>query len=609
MKNFKRFLKYALPYKFQGILSVFFNILYAVFTTLSYVILMPVLNVLFGETESQLTKPTFPGWQNLSKEYLSDYLNYGVTYTNNTYGVERTLLYVIIVVIAVFFFKNLFGYLGKVLISFLKNNVLKDLRDDLYTKLVDLPVFYFSEKKKGDVISRSTNDLGVINNSYLDTLIVYLREPLNIILTLYVMYKVSWELTLIMFGFIPVSGILISLISKKIKKHASAIFSKEGVFLSILEETLGGLSIIKAFGAEAFVVDRYEKETEEMREVSNKLAARNSLAGPISEFLGVASIASILWFGGKMVLIDQVLTGGTFIGFMASAYNILTPAKAISKANNSLKVGNSAAERVVEILNTINPLNHFNKEIDLPVLENEIRFDNVSFKYDDEYVLKDFTLTIPKGKTIAFVGESGSGKSTIANLLARFYDVNEGEITVDSVNIKDVSVKSLRSQMGIVAQDSMLFNDTIRNNIALGFGTKNEVLIKEASEQANAHEFISNFPRGYDTLVGDRGSLLSGGQRQRICIARALLKNPPIMIFDEATSALDTESEKTVQKALDKMMQNRTSIVIAHRLSTIRKADNIVVMGKGRILEQGTHEELLGKKGAYDKLVQLQSLA
>lgn len=609
MKNFKRFLKYALPYKSQGVLGVSFNILYAFFTTLSYVILMPMLDVLFGETEKVYVKPIFPGWGDLSKAYLQDLLNYGVTFTNKTYGTERTLIYLIITVITVFLLKNIFGYLGKITIAFLKNNVLKDFRNEMYQKIISLPISFYSERNKGDVIARATSDIGTVNNTYLDLVIVFIREPLNIIFTLFIMFKVSWELTLIMFGFIPVSAIIISFISKKIKQQSRDIFNKSGTILGTIEETLGGLRIVKAFNAEKFFQNKYNNQSEEIRSLSNKMVARESLASPTSEFLGVASIASLLWFGGKMVLIDQVMTGGTFIGFMASAYNILTPAKTISKANNSIKIGNSAAERVVEILDTTNPLEeNQTNPITLHGFEKEIRFDNVSFKYQKDYVLKNFSLTIPKGKTVAFVGESGSGKSTIANLITRFYDVNEGGIYVDGIDIKNITLASLRKQLGIVAQDSILFNDTIKNNIALGENEIDEEKVLEASKIANAHRFVKDFENGYNSPVGDRGGMLSGGQRQRIAIARAVMKNPPIMILDEATSALDTESEKVVQDALEKMMKNRTSIVIAHRLSTIQNADLIVVLSKGEIIEKGTHQQLVSLNGVYANLVSLQSL-
>ncbi len=609
MKNFKRFLQYALPYKSLAGLGILFNILYAVFTTLSYIILMPMLDILFGETEKVYIKPYYPGIKNaFSKEYLSNLLNYWVTFTNETFGLQRTLVYLIIAVITVFLLKNIFGYLGKVAIFFLKNNVLRDLRDEMYNKIITLPVFFYSKRKKGDIISRATADISTVNSTYLDLVIVFIREPLNIFFTLIAMFKVSWELTLIMFGFIPISGLLISVISKKIRQQSKDIFDKGGFLVSAIDETLSGLKIIKNFNAENFFKKKYAILSNEVRFLGNKMIARESLASPLSEFLGVVSITSLLWFGGKMVLIDQVLTGGTFIGFIAMAYNILTPAKAISKANNSIKIGNSAADRVLDILDSENLLKDKEGAVDIEGFNKEIKLENISFKYNEDYVLRDFSLTIPKGKTIALVGQSGSGKSTIANLITRLWDIDEGKITVDGIDIKDLTKKSLRGLMGIVAQDSTLFNDTIINNISLGIEKPTKESIEAAAKIANAHGFITEIDEGYESSVGDGGSLLSGGQQQRIAIARAVMKNPPIMILDEATSALDPEAEKEVQVALENMMKNRTSIIIAHRLSTIQNADLIIVMKKGEIIEQGTHQELLKKNGTYSNLVKLQSL-
>lgn len=610
MNYFKRFIKFAKPYQWQGVLSIILNILYAFFTTLSYVVLMPTLNILFGETPKVTQKPTYTGFfESLNKEYLSDLLNYYVTYTNSTFGPEKTLFYVVLTVVIVFFLKNIFGYLGQLTMVFLKNNVLKDLRSILYNKILTLPISYFSDQKKGDIINKATGDVTIINESYLNTVIIFIREPLNIIFTLYFMIKVSWELSLFIFVFIPISGAVISFISRKIKSQSGEIFIKIGNLLGIIEETISGLKIIKAFNAQQFFASRFEEQVDEVRRLSDKRSIRETLASPMSEFLGIVTIAGLLWYGGKMVLIDKTLLGGTFIAFMAAAYNILTPAKAIAKANNSIKIGNAAAQRIFEVLDTKNPLLSEGKTIEISDINKQITFKNVSFKYDNTYVLKDFSLIIPKGKTVALVGQSGSGKSTLANLITRFYDVNKGEILIDDHNIKNISITSLRNVMGIVTQDSTLFNDTIANNIALSAPNASQEEIIEAAKIANAHDFITDLENKYQTIIGDRGSLLSGGQQQRISIARAVLKNPPLMILDEATSALDTESEQLVQKALEKMMQqSRTSLIIAHRLSTIQNADLIVVMKKGTIIEQGRHKELLEKKGEYYKLVSMQNL-
>ncbi|MDO6738359.1 ABC transporter ATP-binding protein [Wenyingzhuangia sp. 2_MG-2023] len=608
MKNFKRFLSFALPYKWQGFFAITFNVFYALFTALSYVALMPTLSVLFGETKKRTTLPEFPGLFHLNKEYLENYLNYFVTHNTNLNGTDSTLGYLVFIIVFVFLLKNIFGYLGNLYMTFLKNNVLKDIRDRVFEKIISLPVSYFSEKRKGDVIARATNDIGIVNSTYLDLVIVFIREPLNIVFTLIIMFSMSWELSLFMFTFIPVSGFVISRITKKIKEQAKSIFSQGGEILSSIEESITGLKIIKAFNAEDFITQKYHKLSENVRMLSNKMGKRAALSSPTSEFLGIATISCLLWFGGRMVLAGESISSSAFIVFMALSYNILTPAKTISKANNNLRNGNAAGERVIEILDSTNPLADQKNAIKITGFEKEIVFDNISFKYDQEYVLKNFSLTIPKGKTVALVGQSGSGKSTLANLITRFWDVNKGKITIDGIDIKNIDTLSLRAQMGIVAQEALLFNDTIKNNIALGVPTATDEVVIQAAKVANAHEFIKDLPLKYESPVGDSGGLLSGGQKQRIAIARAVFKNPPIMILDEATSALDTESEHLVQQALENMMENRTSIVIAHRLSTIQNADVIVVLKKGEIIEQGKHEDLLALKGNYYNLVNMQSL-
>lgn len=567
-----------------------------------------MLNVLFGDSEKIHTEPHLESYSEISKEYLENYLNYLITVNTEQFGPESTLIYMVVSVVLVFFLKNVFGYFAGLFMVFLKNSVLKDLRTEIYEKIISLPVSFFSTKRKGDVIARATGDVATINETFLNLSIVVIREPLNIIFTLIFMVNLSVELSLFVFTFIPLAGWIISVISKKIKSQSAVLFKEGGVMLSIIEETITGLKVVKAFNAEDFFGKKYDAFNQRIKSLSNQLAQRNSLAAPMSEFLGIATIASLLWFGGRMVLIDESIKAGTFIAFMGLAYNILTPAKAISKANNAVKIGNAAAERVIEILDTENPLEDTEQSVAISSFESEIAFKNISFKYDDDYVLKNFSLTIPKGKKIALVGQSGSGKSTLANLITRFWDVNEGEITIDGQNIKNLTTHSLRKQMGIVTQDSILFNDTIANNISLGIENPTHEKIVAAAKIANAHDFIMDQPKQYDSPVGDGGSMLSGGQKQRIAIARAVMKNPPIMILDEATSALDTESEKLVQDAIENMMKDKTSLVIAHRLSTIQNADLIVVMKKGLIVEQGTHEELLAMNGTYTNLVNLQQL-
>jgi subfamily B ATP-binding cassette protein MsbA len=494
-------------------------------------------------------------------------------------------------------------------ITFLRNGVLKDIRNRMYQKIVELPISFYSEKKKGDVIARITSDVLEIQHSFLSILELIVREPLTILFTIAVMFFISVKLTLFVFIFIPLAGMIISRIGKSLKKKSDRVQKEQGEFLSIVEETLGGLRVIKAFNSESHFYKIFSASTERFFHFSNKLLNRQNLASPTGEFLGIVVIGVLLWFGGKMVLIDKTLDASSFIAYMGLAYNILTPAKAISKASYGVKKGNAAAERVLEILETENPIKEVEQPTNLEAFKTAISIEDISFKYENDWVLEGFSLEVPKGKTVALVGQSGSGKSTITNLVTRFYDVDKGAIKIDGIPIKQVSKKSLRQLMGLVTQDSILFNDTVRNNIALGKENATEAEIIKAAKIANAHEFIDQLPKGYDTNIGDSGNKLSGGQKQRLSIARAVLKNPPIMILDEATSALDTESERLVQDALEKLMKNRTSLVIAHRLSTIQNADTIIVLEKGKIIEQGTHELLLKKKGVYHKLVAMQSFS
>lgn len=607
MKNFKRFLRYLIPYRKQQILSIFFNILYALFSSISMLSLLPMIKVLFDEGKKLKVKPVLKSYKDFDLDYIEDYLNYFITNMNASKGPLITLITIVGFVLSTFLLKNLFSYLSILYMTYLNNGILKDLRQDVYNKVLNLNVAFFSSERKGDIIARMTSDINTIKVSFMSILMM-VREPLTILFTLIAMIAISWKLTLFVFFFIPISGFLISKLSKGIKSQSGDIFALEGQLLSNIEETLGGIKIIKNFTSESFFSKKFIDFTTNINNLNNSIGRVMSLSAPASEFLGIFSISILLIYGGSLVLIDQSLSGGAFIAYMGLAYQILTPAKAITKANHALQGGNAAYERVAFILDAENPLKDKPNAQVITEFKHEIKFNNVSFKYKDDYVLKNFNLIIPKGKIVALVGESGSGKSTIANLITRFYDVTEGCITFDGIDIKDVTTKSLREQMGIVAQDSILFNDTIANNISLGIIDADEKKIIEAAKVANAHNFISEFPNKYQNNVGDGGSLLSGGQRQRIAIARAVMKNPPIMILDEATSALDTESEKLVQDALENMMENRTSLVIAHRLSTIQKADLIVVMKKGEIVEQGTHEELLKMKGSYSNLVSLQSL-
>jgi len=606
MNYFKQILRFAKPYKGYAILNIIANVFYALFGTLAMVSLFPMLNVLFGKSKRIDIKPIWEGFSGL-KDYGEDYLNYFVTQKANE-GNDDVLIFMIALIISLFLLKNIFNYLAMYFITFLRNGTLKDIRNELYDKITDLPLSYFSEKRKGDIMARISSDVLEIQHSFLSILELIVREPLMILFTITAMLLISVKLTLFVFIFIPISGFLISLVGKSLKRKSDKVQKEQGEFLSIIEETLGGLKIIKGFNSENIFSRKFRESTTRFFNFSNTLLNRKNLAGPTSEFLGISVIAILLWYGGQMVLQEESLDPSLFIAYMALAYNILTPAKAISKASYSVKKGNAAAERVLEILNTVSPLKDKPNAIIIKEFASTIELKNVYFKYENDYVLKDFSITVEKGKTIALVGQSGSGKSTISNLVTRFYDVNKGSITIDGQDIRDLTKHSLRELMGLVTQDSILFNDSVKNNILLGKENASDEEVIESLKIANAWEFVKDLPKGINTNIGDSGNKLSGGQKQRLSIARAVLKNPPIMILDEATSALDTESEQLVQVALENMMKNRTSIVIAHRLSTIKNAHTIIVMRKGKIVEQGKHQELLDKKGVYSKLVKMQSI-
>jgi len=608
MNYFKKVIRYVLPYKRYAYLNIFFNVLYALFGTLSFVALIPVFEIIFSDVRSLGAKPIYEGVSNI-KNYLQESLNYVIIDNINKYGEFNVLMYMVGIIISLFLLKNLCNYLAMFYSTFMRNGVLRDLRNDLYGKVISFPLAFYSEKRKGDTISRLSGDVDEVKNSVLSVLEMIVREPLTILFSLITMLLISAKLTLFVFIFLPISGFLISKIGKSLKKRSLKVQEEQGVFLSILEETMGGLRIIKAFHAENLFQKKFENSNERFYKYSNNVTNRQNLASPVSELLGIITIGVLLVFGGYLVFIDRTLEASFFIGYITLAYNILTPAKAIAKASYSIKRADGSAKRIFELLETENTITDIENPIQKEGFDEVISIKNISFKYEDQYVLKDFSLEIPKGKTVALVGQSGSGKSTIANLLTRFYDVNKGSIEIDGVDIKNISKKSLRGLMGIVSQDSILFNDSVANNLKLGKPLASDPELMEAAKISNSYEFIKDLPEGFETNIGDSGNKLSGGQKQRLSIARAVLKNPPIMILDEATSALDTESERLVQDALEKMMKNRTSIVIAHRLSTIQNADKIVVLSKGKIVEQGKHQELLEKKGVYYSLVEMQSLA
>ena len=585
---------------------VFFNILYALFSTLSFIALFPLMEVLFKMNEKVVQLPEYKGiWEITS--YGKEYLQYYITKLTIENGIQYALLLTVALVISTFLFKNAFNYFAAQHLTKVKNGVLHDLREKMYDKIISLPISYYSEKRKGDVMARMLGDVNEVQNSFFMVLELIVKEPLTIIFAIIAMMKISIELTLFVFIFIPVSGLIISKIGKSLKSKSQNVQKENGFLISIVEESLGGLKVVKSYNSEGYFKSIFNNSIDRLLRINNSIGKKNNLASPLSEFMGIVTIAILLWYGGNLVLVDKTLNGALFIVYLGLAYNILTPAKAISKASYQVKNGLAAAERVFEILEVENTIVNKTNAVKKESFTEKISIENLNFKYEEENVLKNFSLEVPKGKTVALVGQSGSGKSTIANLLTRFYDVQEGSVKIDGIDIKDMTLESLRDLMGLVTQDSILFNDSIKNNIRLGKQDATDEEIIAALKVANAYEFVAALPNGIDTNIGDAGGKLSGGQKQRLSIARAVLKNPPIMILDEATSALDTESEKFVQVALENMMQNRTSIVIAHRLSTIQKADKIVVMHKGEIVEQGTHDELLTLNGTYSKLVMMQS--
>ena len=593
--NFKKIIPFTTPYRSHVIWNVIFNILYALFSTLSFIALIPMMNVLFDTSEKVTQKPVYTSIFEITK-YAKEYLYYYITLLSEQNGPQFALILVIGIVIITFLFKNLFNFLASNHLLHLKNGVLKDLRNAMYVKIINLPVSYYSEKRKGDIMARMLGDVNEVQNSFFSILELIVKEPMTIIFTLIAMISISFKLTIFVFIFIPVAGILISKIGKSLRTKSERVQAENGYLISIVEESLSGLKVVKSYNAEQSFQDKFNNSVSRILNLSNSIGKKNNLATPLSEFLGIITICVLLWFGGQMVLTDKLpngkalLDGAKFLAYMGLAYNILTPAKAISKASYQVKGGLAAAQRVFDVLEVENEITSKENAIHKNTFESSIAIKNINFKYEDEKVLKDFSLEVKKGQTVALVGQSGSGKSTIANLLTRFYDVNDGQIQIDNNDIKEIDLHSLRGLIGLVTQDSILFNDSIKANIALGNPNATDEEIIEALKIANAYEFVKDLPNGIHTNIGDSGNKLSGGQKQRLSIARAVLKNPPIMILDEATSALDTESEKFVQVALENMMQNRTSIVIAHRLSTIQKADVIVVMKKGKIVEHGTHE-------------------
>ena len=609
-ENLKKIIPFVKKYKRNAILNIIYNTFYALFSTLLMVSLIPTLRVLFDEKKEKEEVLKLPVYESIGKlgDYLGELSNYYLSQAAEQNGTQQVLYYVVGFILIIAFFKNIFGYLASFQITILRNGVLKDLREKLYRKIIHLPISYYSDQRKGDVMTKMLGDVGEVQNSFFQIFELIVRDPMTILFSLISMILISVKLTFFVFIFIPISGFIISKIGKNLKSKSVQAQHEQGVFISTLDETLTGLKVVKSYNAEESFIQKFNDSLGRLLKLSTNIANKNNLASPVSEFLGIVTIAVLLLYGGYLVLVEKSLDNSSFIGYIGLAYTILTPAKAISKASYQVKSGLAAAERVFTMLeqeNTVvNKVGAFAKH----TFDKKIAVKNINFAYQDENVLKNFSFEVEKGKTVALVGQSGSGKSTIANLLTRFYDINEGSIEVDDVEVRDWDMHALRGLIGLVTQDSILFNESIKNNLLIGKPDATDEEIIDALKIANAYEFVSTLPNGINTNIGDAGGKLSGGQKQRLSIARAVLKNPPIMILDEATSALDTESEKLVQDALEKMMQNRTSIVIAHRLSTIQKADNIIVMQKGEIVEQGKHAELIAKNGTYARLVALQSL-
>ncbi|WP_251619884.1 ABC transporter ATP-binding protein [Odoribacter lunatus] len=593
------------PYKFRVIKSVLYNILHAVFGTLSIAMLAPVLGILFGTQPDVTEQVPFA----LDIQTLKHLFYYQITIARDSFGPASTLLFVGIIAILATALKTGFAYLGAYETIYIRNGVVRDIRKKIFGKILSLPLPFFSEERKGDIISRMTGDVQEVEASVMSSLDMFFQSPILILVYLSTMLFMSWQLTLFVFIMLPIMGTLIGKVGKNLKRHSREGQNKMGEILSLMEETLSGLRIIKAFNAEDKINRKFSDENESYRRIQNRLMRRRSLAHPMSEFLGTVVIVLVLWFGGTLILNNTgSLTAPEFIAYIALFYSIINPAKNLTNAYYSIQKGLAAMDRIDDILKAESSILESPNPVSIKEFKHAIQYKNVSFAYtENQAVLKNINLTIPKGQTIALVGQSGSGKSTFVDLLPRFYDVNEGEICIDDTNIKHLAFYDLRELMGNVNQDPILFNDTIYNNIAFGVDNATQEAVENAAKIANAHDFIIQTEHGYQTVIGDRGSKLSGGQRQRLSIARAVLKNPPIMILDEATSALDTESEKLVQEALDNLMRNRTSIVIAHRLSTIKNAHLICVFHEGEIVERGTHEELLQLNGIYTKLYQMQN--
>lgn len=613
MKKLFSVLKYTRDYKKYTYLNILFNILFAVFSVFSFTFLIPFLKLIFNSDTAYYQELLHKGLPLLKYDTVSDWGYYQMAVLIVAYGKAKVLMWICFAVFVATFLKNVCRYFAMYFLAPIRNGVVRDLRNKMMKKSLELPLSYFSEERKGDMMSRMTTDVIEIEWSIMQTLELIFREPLVIIISLAMCIAISPSLTLYVFLLLPVAGLAVALVSRSLKSRSAKGKIVFGQMFNIMEETLGALKVIKAFTGERFVQKRFEKTNTEYYKISVGLYRRGDLASPVSETVVFGILLLILFIGGMMV-IDHTssLEGEMFITYFAIASQIVPPIKQITQAYNNIQKGLASEERIDKILQAENPIvNAPNAKI-IDSFNDHIEFKNVSFAYhkgDRGHVLKNINLMIPKGKTIALVGLSGSGKTTMADMIPRFYETDLGEVILDGTPIKQINIESLRKQIGVVTQESILFNDTIENNIAFGIEKVDPEKVIEAAKVANAHEFILKQPEGYQTNIGDRGGKLSGGQRQRISIARAILKNPPILILDEATSALDTESERLVQDALNNLMKNRTSVVIAHRLSTIVNADEICVVEKGELVERGTHKELLAKNGIYKRLFDMQSFA
>lgn len=607
MKGFFKILRrFVPPYKKQLVLNIIFNILAAVLTLFSFALIIPILEMLFGlNTEHYNYTPW--GSASIDKVVVNNFYYYVQTIIVN-YGKSTALACIAGALVVMTALKTGAAYMAAYFMISLRTGVVRDLRAMIYNKMVSLPIGFFSSERKGDVMARMSGDVTEVENSVMMSLDMMFKNPIMIIVCLAMMLFVSWQLTLFVLVLLPIAGFIMGRVGKYLKRVSLEQQNQLGTIMSNIEETIGGLRIIKAFNAEDKVKRRFGNENEKYRNISRRMNRRYELAHPMSEFLGTTTIAIVLWFGGTLILGGtSAITAPKFIYYMVIFYSIINPAKDFSKASYNIQRGLASMQRIDKILSADNPITDPEKPVELKSFSEGIRYNDVRFRYQEAWVIDGVTLEIPCGKTVALVGQSGSGKTTIADLLPRFYDVNEGSITVDGVDIRNYRVADLRGLMGNVNQEAILFNDSFYNNIAFGVEHATREEVEQAARIANAYDFIMATEQGFDTNIGDRGCKLSGGQRQRISIARAILKNPPILILDEATSALDTESEHLVQEALDKLMHGRTTLVIAHRLSTIKNADLIVVMHEGKIVEQGRHDELIALGGTYKHLVDMQT--